>query len=88
MTLRKADETTVEAHLEDCVLLPKDARVLEGREPVEFEDEADPTREPVVRSPGQMIEEAAANKDQIIGPCRRTKNSLVENWQDWEQDSS
>ncbi len=35
---------------------------------MEFEDEADPTREPVVRSPGQMIEDSQDNKDQEIGP--------------------
>ena len=35
---------------------------------MEFEDEAEPSREPIVRSPGQMMEEARNNKDQSIGP--------------------
>ncbi len=68
LTLRRSDGTEVEGHLEDCVLLPKDARQLEGKEPVEFEDEADPSRDPVVRSPGQMMEESRTDKETEIGP--------------------
>ena len=76
LTLRRPDSTEVEGHLEDCVLLPKDARQLEGREPVEFEDEAEPSREPVVPSPGQMMEEARNDKEQDIGPVPLHKKQL------------
>ena len=50
------------------MLLPKDARALEGREPVEFEDEAEPTREPVLRSPGQMMDDARDDIDKEDRP--------------------
>jgi len=76
LTLRKINGTEVEGHLEDCVLLPNDARQLECRDPVEFEDEADPSREPMVRSPGQMMEDARTEKEPDIGPVPLHKTTV------------
>ena len=76
LTLRRSDGTEVEGHLEDCVLLPKDARQLEGKDPIEFEDEADPAREPVVRSPGQMMDDARTEKEPDIGPVSLHKKAV------------
>ncbi len=51
-------------------------RQLEGKDPIEIEDEADPAREPVVRSPGQMMDDARTEKELDIGPVSLRKKQF------------
>jgi hypothetical protein len=55
-TLKIQDSSKFDAHLEDCRLLPKDARVLEGHDPAKFKGRAKSSKEPIDGSLGHLRE--------------------------------